>query len=362
MVLDSNDLWIPYLASTEVQKNPKVVRYVLSEKLTEDDKKQFAEYDNVEVNIDGATNKDTGDKYDTLFITEDYKGGGEDLMANKKSKEDEEIDETFEEDIDPGEDQDLDSDQDLEEDYEGDEDYSEDEVLSQLDEDLDAGYSDEGRVVSKAEMFSMVSSMIQQITGLIYSYDSMMRELPQYAEIFKDQKEDSMRHLGQLQAILNQDPQVGEPFTDGYEEGLSQIEGDPLVDAMKSTHSTEGANESLEDGENETFGGFDSEREGALKQKIYQAIKSSPVMSDEDKECFIEEVAENDMAECMFGVERGDPMYVYYTSSKENMEFAADCYVKVFEAMVKFGDESDEYSQAVKDYVDTLDNYYLREN
>lgn len=242
------DLGIGYHASAEKDNGDGTytVRYTVSDKLTGEQIRELSQYENIKVVKDGAQMRSAPEiKYDVLYI-----------------RYDEELeDEVATEDLEP------------ESEYE-----DENSLMAALDEEVGTP-SSPGEDVRYAILAQGVSL---ENDSIVY-YNQLKEMFPEDSQVIQDIIDEELKHVGQLQALMNKNPNVSQNFSKGIQEGEKQIAGVPGADPDSAT---------------EALDGYDDPRFEKLEDLVVKKIQESSLEGD-IKEDTIEDIRINGIEEYM---------------------------------------------------------------
>ena len=244
----SADLGIGYHAWAEKDNGDGTytVRYTLSKKLTNEQIEELSQYENIKVVKDGAQLRYAPEmKYDVLYIRYD----------------EEPEDEVATEDIEP------------ESEYE-----DENSLIDAIDEEvgIPSTPNDDSRYAILAQGVSLENDSI------IY-YNQLKEMFPEDSQVIQDIIDEELKHVGQLQALMNKNPNVLQNFSKGIEEGEKQIAGIPDADPDSAT---------------EAIGGYKDPRFKDLEDLVVKKIQES-ILDEETKEDTIDDIRINGIDEYM---------------------------------------------------------------
>lgn len=287
----SADLGIGYHAWAEKDNGDGTytVRYTLSKKLTNEQIEELSQYENIKVVKDGAQLRSAPEmKYDVLYIQYD----------------EEPEDEVATEDLEP------------ESGYE-----DENSLMAALDEEVGIPSSpgEDARYAILAQGVSLENDSI------IY-YNQLKEMFPEDSQVIQDIIDEELKHVGQLQALMNKNPNVSQNFSKGIQEGEKQIAGVPDADPDSAT---------------ESITGYKDPRLGDLEDLVVKKIQESSLESD-IKEDTIDDIRINGIDEYMgYLDEEGEIIHDKVEADlkdEASMNKAADDYVNW---LVKFYSEVD---------------------
>lgn len=244
----SADLGIGYHASAEKDNGDGTytVRYTVSDKLTDEQVRELSQYENIKVVKDGAQMRSAPEiKYDVLYIRYD----------------EEPEDETATEDIEP------------ESEYE-----DENSLMAALDEEVGI-HSTPGEDARYAILAQGVSL---ENDSIVY-YNQLKEMFPEDSQVIQDIIDEELKHVGQLQALMNKNPNVSQNFSKGIQEGEKQIAGIPEADPDSAT---------------EALGGYEDPRFKKLEDLVVKKIQESS-LDDDIKEDTIDDIRINGIDEYM---------------------------------------------------------------
>ena len=244
----SADLGIGYHASAERDNGDGTytVRYTVSDKLTDEQVRELSQYENIKVVKDGAQMRSAPEiKYDVLYILYD----------------EEPEDETTTEDIEP------------ESEYE-----DENSLMAALDEEvgIPSASGEDARYAILAQGVSLENDSI------IY-YNQLKEMFPEDSQVIQDIIDEELKHVGQLQALMNKNPNVLQNFSKGIQEGEKQIAGVPDADPDSAT---------------EALGGYEDPRFKKLEDLVVKKVQESS-LEDDIKEDTIDDIRTNGIDEYM---------------------------------------------------------------
>lgn len=244
----SADLGIGYHASAEKDNGDGTytVRYTVSNKLTDEQVRGLSQYENIKVVKDGAQMRSAPEiKYDVLYIRYD----------------EEPEDETATEDIEP------------ESEYE-----DENSLMAALDEEvgIHSAPGEDARYAILAQGVSLENDSI------VY-YNQLKEMFPEDSQVIQDIIDEELKHVGQLQALMNKNPNVSQNFSKGIQEGEKQIAGIPEADPDSAT---------------EALGGYEDPRFKKLENLVVKKIQESN-LEDDIKEDTIDDIRINGIDEYM---------------------------------------------------------------
>ena len=276
----SVDLGIGYHAWAEKDNGDGTytVRYTVSDKLTNEQIRELSQYENIKVVKDGAQMRSAPEiKYDVLYIRYD----------------EEPEDEVATEDLEP------------ESEYE-----DENSLMAALDEEVEtpSAPGEDARYAILAQGISLENDSI------IY-YNQLKEMFPEDSQVIQDIIDEELKHVGQLQALLNKNPNVLQNFSKGIKEGEKQIAGVPDADPDSAT---------------EALMGYEDPRLKKLEDLVVKKLQES-TLDEEIKEDTIEDIYINGIEEYMgYLDEEGDiDMSKAETDLKDeaSMDKAAEEYV-----------------------------------
>ena len=276
----SVDLGIGYHARAEKDNGDGTytVRYTVSDKLTNEQIRELSQYENIKVVKDGAQMRSAPEiKYDVLYIRYD----------------EEPEDEVATEDLEP------------ESEYE-----DENSLMAALDEEVEipSATGEDARYAILAQGISLENDSI------IY-YNQLKEMFPEDSQVIQDIIDEELKHVGQLQALLNKNPNVLQNFSKGIKEGEKQIAGVPDADPDSAT---------------EALMGYEDPRLKKLEDLVVKKLQES-TLDEEIKEDTIEDIYINGIEEYMgYLDEEGDiDMSKAETDLKDeaSMDKAAEEYV-----------------------------------
>lgn len=244
----SANLGIGYHASAEKDNGDGTytVRYTVSDKLTDEQVRELSQYENIKVVKDGAQMRSAPEiKYDVLYIRYD----------------EEPEDETATEDIEP------------ESEYE-----DENSLMAALDEEVGI-HSTPGEDARYAILAQGVSL---ENDSIVY-YNQLKEMFPEDSQVIQDIIDEELKHVGQLQALMNKNPNVSQNFSKGVQEGEKQIAGIPEADPDSAT---------------EALGGYEDPRFKKLEDLVVKKIQESS-LDDDIKEDTIDDIRINGIDEYM---------------------------------------------------------------
>lgn len=244
----SANLGIGYHASAEKDNGDGTytVRYTVSDKLTDEQVRELSQYENIKVVKDGAQMRSAPEiKYDVLYIRYD----------------EEPEDETATEDIEP------------ESEYE-----DENSLMAALDEEVGI-HSTPGEDARYAILAQGVSL---ENDSIVY-YNQLKEMFPEDSQVIQDIIDEELKHVGQLQALMNKNPNVSQNFSKGVQEGEKQIAGIPEADPDSAT---------------EALGGYEDPRFKKLEDLVVKKIQESS-LDDDIKKDTIDDIRINGIDEYM---------------------------------------------------------------
>ena len=244
----SVDLGIGYHAWAEKDNGDGTytVRYTVSDKLTNEQIRELSQYENIKVVKDGAQMRSAPEiKYDVLYIRYD----------------EEPEDEVATEDLEP------------ESEYE-----DENSLMAALDEEVEtpSAPGEDARYAILAQGISLENDSI------IY-YNQLKEMFPEDSQVIQDIIDEELKHVGQLQALLNKNPNVLQNFSKGIKEGEKQIAGVPDADPDSAT---------------EALMGYEDPRLKKLEDLVVKKLQES-TLDEEIKEDTIEDIYINGIEEYM---------------------------------------------------------------
>lgn len=244
----SADLGIDYHAWAERDNGDGTytVRYTISDKLTDEQIRELSQYENIKVVKDGAQMRYAPEiKYDVLYIR--YDEEPEDGIAT--------------EDLEP------------ESEYE-----DENSLMTALDDEVGVPSTpnDDSRYAILAQGVSLENDSI------IY-YNQLKEMFPEDSQVIQDIIDEELKHVGQLQALMNKNPNVLQNFSKGIKEGEKQIAGIPDADPDSAT---------------EAIGGYEDPRFKDLEDLVVKKIQES-ILDEETKEDTIDDIRINGIDEYM---------------------------------------------------------------
>lgn len=244
----SADLGIGYLAWAEKDNGDGtyIVRYTVSDKLTNEQVRELSQYENIKVVKDGAQMRSAPEiKHDVLYIQ--YDGEPEDEVAT--------------EDLEP------------ESEYE-----DENSLMAALDEEvgIPSAPGEDARYAILAQGVSLENDSI------VY-YNQLKEMFPEDSQVIQDIIDEELKHVGQLQALMNKNPNVSQNFSKGIQEGEKQIAGIPGADSGSAT---------------EALGGYDDPRFQKLENLVIKKVQESS-LEDDIKEDTIDDILINGIDEYM---------------------------------------------------------------
>ena len=244
----SVDLGIGYHARAEKDNGDGTytVRYTVSDKLTNEQIRELSQYENIKVVKDGAQMRSAPEiKYDVLYIRYD----------------EEPEDEVATEDLEP------------ESEYE-----DENSLMAALDEEVEtpSAPGEDARYAILAQGISLENDSI------IY-YNQLKEMFPEDSQVIQDIIDEELKHVGQLQALLNKNPNVLQNFSKGIKEGEKQIAGVPDADPDSAT---------------EALMGYEDPRLKKLEDLVVKKLQES-TLDEEIKEDTIEDIYINGIEEYM---------------------------------------------------------------
>lgn len=244
----SADLGIGYLAWAEKDNGDGtyIVRYTVSDKLTNEQVRELSQYENIKVVKDGAQMRSAPEiKHDVLYIQYD----------------EEPEDEVATEDLEP------------ESEYE-----DENSLMAALDEEvgIPSAPGEDARYAILAQGVSLENDSI------VY-YNQLKEMFPEDSQVIQDIIDEELKHVGQLQALMNKNPNVSQNFSKGIQEGEKQIAGIPGADSDSAT---------------EALGGYDDPRFQKLENLVIKKVQESS-LEDDIKEDTIDDILINGIDEYM---------------------------------------------------------------
>lgn len=244
----SADLGIDYHAWAERDNGDGTytVRYTVSDKLTNEQVRELSQYENIKVVKDGAQMRYAPEiKYDVLYIR--YDEEPEDGIAT--------------EDIEP------------EPEYE-----DENSLMAALDEEvgIPSAPGEDARYAILAQGVSLENDSI------VY-YNQLKEMFPEDSQVIQDIIDEELKHVGQLQALMNKNPNVSQNFSKGIQEGEKQIAGIPGADSSSAT---------------EALDGYDDPRFQTLEDIVVKKLQES-ALDEETKEDTIDDIRINGIDEYM---------------------------------------------------------------
>lgn len=244
----SADLGIGYHAWAERDNGDGtyIVRYTVSDKLTDEQVRELSQYENIKVVKDGAQMRSAPEiKYDVLYIRYD-----------EESEE-----EVATEDLEP------------ESEYE-----DENSLMAALDEEvgIPSAPDEDARYAILAQGVSLENDSI------VY-YNQLKEMFPEDSQVIQDIIDEELKHVGQLQALMNKNPNVSQNFSKGIQEGEKQIAGIPGADPDSAA---------------EALGGYEDPRFQKLENLVIKKVQESS-LEDDIKEDTIEDIHINGIEEYM---------------------------------------------------------------
>ena len=276
----SVDLGIGYHAWAEKDNGDGTytVRYTVSDKLTNEQIRELSQYENIKVVKDGAQMRSAPEiKYDVLYIRYD----------------EEPEDEVATEDLEP------------ESEYE-----DENSLMAALDEEVEipSATGEDARYAILAQGVSLENDSI------IY-YNQLKEMFPEDSQVIQDIIDEELKHVGQLQALLNKNPNVLQNFSKGIKEGEKQIAGVPDADPDSAT---------------EALMGYEDPRLKKLEDLVVKKLQES-TLDEEIKEDTIEDIYINGIEEYMGYLDEEGDMDVSKAEAdlkdETSMDKAAEEYV-----------------------------------
>lgn len=128
----------------------------------------------------------------------------------------------------------------------------------------------------ETDKFSLLSQAIQVENDSVIFYQNLMEIFPEWREVLQDITNEELKHIGQLEALRNEQPQVGQKVEEGENEADAQMKGIAVegVDRMKGQMNYQGlgAKESYyTDAEiNAAFEDFEDEHIGKSSRGDFQ--------------------------------------------------------------------------------------------
>lgn len=244
----SADLGIGYdaWAERDNEDGTYTVRYTVSDKLTDEQIRELSQYENIKVVKDGAQMRSAPElKYDVLYIRYD----------------EEPEDEVATEDLEP------------ESEYE-----DENSLMAALDEEvgIPSPPGEDARYAILAQGVSLENDSI------VY-YNQLKEMFPEDSQVIQDIIDEELKHVGQLQALMNKNPNVLQNFSKGIQEGEKQIAGVPDADPDSAT---------------EALGGYEDPRFKKLENLVVKKVQESS-LEDDIKEDTIDDIRTNGIDEYM---------------------------------------------------------------
>ena len=94
----------------------------------------------------------------------------------------------------------------------------------------------------ETDKFSLLSQAIQVENDSVIFYQNLMEIFPEWREVLQDITNEELKHIGQLEALRNEQPQVGQKVEEGENEADAQMKGIAVegVDQMKGQMNYQG--------------------------------------------------------------------------------------------------------------------------
>lgn len=94
----------------------------------------------------------------------------------------------------------------------------------------------------ETDKFSLLSQAIQVENDSVIFYQNLMEIFPEWREVLQDITNEELKHIGQLEALRNEQPQVGQKVEEGENEADAQMKGIAVegADQMKGQMNYQG--------------------------------------------------------------------------------------------------------------------------